>query len=54
MKSCWISVLALCGLLCGVACQNKKTRSVTFEGPKKKTEIKLETTEKEEKDDNAP
>lgn len=28
------------------ACSEKKTRSVTFEGPKKKTEIKVETTEK--------
>lgn len=42
-------------LLCGLAvlamalvggCAEKKTRSVTIEGPEKKTELKIESTEK--------
>jgi hypothetical protein len=45
-------VLAALMLHCA-ACQNQKktTRKVTIEGPEKKTEVKLETTEKERDDD---
>jgi len=44
--------LGLCAVafVCVAGCQQKtKTRKVTFEGPEKKTEIKLETTEKDDK-----
>ncbi len=46
--------LLACALIfaCGACSSQKKTtRKVTVEGPEKKTEIKLETTEKERKDD---
>ena len=41
-----LSIALVVGLLGG--CEQKKTRKVTFEGPEKKTEIKLETTEKKD------
>lgn len=34
-----------------VGCEQKKTRKITVEGPEKKTEFKMETTEKKDKSD---
>ena len=55
MKPRWIAILMACAVaLSSAGCQNQKktTRKVTFEGPEKKTEIKLETTEKDKKDED--
>jgi len=49
MKTKWTVVLI--ALAMGLACvgchsENKKTRKLSIEGPEKKTEVKIETTEK--------
>jgi len=50
MKRTYISILAGIGILmCFTGCSSKekKSRSMTFEGPEKKTEVKIETTKKD-------
>jgi len=50
MKRKCISILAGIGIMvCFTACSSreKNSRSVTFEGPEKKTEVKIETTKKD-------
>lgn len=39
-------VLAAAALVALAGCENKTTRKVTVETPNKKTEVKVETTEK--------
>lgn len=41
-----LTVSAVAFACLGCQSENKKTRKVTIEGPNKKTEIKMETTEK--------
>jgi len=42
--------LALAGLV-SVGCAEKKTRGVTFEGPKSEVSLQVETTDKDPDDD---
>ena len=53
MRSYRLSVLILLCIsaLLPLACQQKKTRSITLEGPDTKREIKIETTEKKKDKD---
>lgn len=46
MKKSFAYGLVLAGLMLVSGCAEKKTRKITIEGPEKKTELKLESTEK--------
>ena len=49
MKMKWVtSFIVLAVAISCLGCQHKKTR---IEGPEKKTEVKIETTEKSDDDD---